>query len=99
MLTVFTKVSVETLTLFADDYALDEIGHMKFFSRKSQLLWIHALNWLGTIKAYICSKIDAWSFLVILLTTNLNELSIMRSISPCGIEPSKMIVFQSRLFI
>ena len=46
MLSVFTKMSAETLTLSADDYALDEIGHMKFFSRKSQVLWIHALNWL-----------------------------------------------------
>jgi len=46
MLNVFTKISAEKLTLSADDYALDEIGHMKFFSRKSQVLWIHALNWL-----------------------------------------------------
>jgi hypothetical protein len=35
--------------------------------------------------------------LVILLTTNINELSIIRSISLWGIEPSKIIVFQSRL--
>ncbi|TWX64772.1 alpha/beta hydrolase [Colwellia demingiae] len=46
MLKVFTKVNAETLTLSPDDYALDEIGHMKFFSRKSQVLWIHVLNWL-----------------------------------------------------
>jgi predicted alpha/beta hydrolase len=46
MLNVFTKISAEKLTLSADDYALDEIGHMKFFSRKSQVLWIHALSWL-----------------------------------------------------
>lgn len=46
MLTVFTKLSAETLTLSPDDYALDEIGHMKFFSRKSQVLWTHALSWL-----------------------------------------------------
>ena len=46
MLSVFTKIKAETLTLSADDYALDEIGHMKFFSRKSQVLWMHALNWL-----------------------------------------------------
>lgn len=46
MLSVFTKINAETLTLSAGDYALDEIGHMKFFSRKSQVLWIHTLNWL-----------------------------------------------------
>jgi len=46
MLTVFTKMNAETLTLSPKDYALDEIGHMKFFSRKSQVLWTHALNWL-----------------------------------------------------
>ncbi len=46
MLNVFSKMTAETLTLSADDYALDEIGHMKFFSRQSQALWTHALNWL-----------------------------------------------------
>jgi predicted alpha/beta hydrolase len=46
MLSVFSNLSAETLTLSAKDYLLDEIGHMKFFSRKSQVLWIHALNWL-----------------------------------------------------
>ena len=46
MLSVFTKINAEKLTLSAGDYALDEIGHMKFFSRKSQVLWINALNWL-----------------------------------------------------
>lgn len=46
MLSVFTQSNAETLTLSPGDYGLDEIGHMKFFSRKSQALWIHALNWL-----------------------------------------------------
>jgi len=46
MLTVFTKLSSQTLTLSPRDYALDEIGHMKFFSRRSQILWTHVLNWL-----------------------------------------------------
>jgi predicted alpha/beta hydrolase len=46
MLTVFTKLNPETLTLSPSDYSLNEIGHMKFFSRKSQALWFHALNWL-----------------------------------------------------
>jgi len=46
MLSVFTKSNPETLTLSSADYDLEEIGHMKFFSRKSQILWIHALNWL-----------------------------------------------------
>lgn len=47
MLSVFTKLSAQRLTLSPHDYALDEIGHMKFFSRKSQVLWSHASNWLA----------------------------------------------------
>ena len=46
MISVFPKLETETLTLSAKDYSLKEIGHMKFFSRKSQVLWGHALNWL-----------------------------------------------------
>lgn len=46
MLSVFTKSNPEKLTLSSADYGLDEIGHMKFFSRKSKALWFHALNWL-----------------------------------------------------
>ncbi|GAA6172575.1 alpha/beta fold hydrolase [Colwellia sp. KU-HH00111] len=46
MLTVFTQLNAETVTLSPKDYALDEIGHMKFFSRKSHVLWSYALNWL-----------------------------------------------------
>ncbi|MGB2742019.1 MAG: alpha/beta fold hydrolase [Cognaticolwellia sp.] len=46
MLMVFTKSNAERLILSPNDYALDEIGHMKFFSRKSQVLWRHALQWL-----------------------------------------------------
>jgi predicted alpha/beta hydrolase len=46
MLSVFTKSNAETLTLSPIDFGLDEIGHIKFFSRKSQALWVHALNWL-----------------------------------------------------
>ena len=46
MISVFSKLETETLTLSAKDYSLKEIGHMKFFSRKSQVLWEHALNWL-----------------------------------------------------
>jgi predicted alpha/beta hydrolase len=46
MLSVFPKLQAETLTLFSKDYELNEIGHMKFFSRRSQALWSHALNWL-----------------------------------------------------
>ena len=46
MLSVFTRLKAETLTLTPADHSLDEIGHMKFFSRKSQTLWSYALNWL-----------------------------------------------------
>lgn len=35
MLSVFTKTNADTLTIYSDDYGLDGIGHMKFFSKKS----------------------------------------------------------------
>lgn len=47
MLRVFPHLSAERLTLSPKDYGLDEIGHMKFFSRKSQMLWPLALDWLN----------------------------------------------------
>nr|WP_067654842.1 alpha/beta fold hydrolase [Ferrimonas marina] len=46
MISVFPKMRAETLTLRKEDYGLDEIGHMKFFSRKSEVLWRHATDWL-----------------------------------------------------
>lgn len=46
MISVFSKLESETLTLSAEYYGLKEIGHMKFFSRKSKVLWKHALDWL-----------------------------------------------------
>ncbi len=45
MLSVFTKMNAETLTLTPKDYGLHEIGHMKFFSRKSEKLWEKAIHW------------------------------------------------------
>lgn len=47
MLSVFTSLKAKTLTLSAQDYGLDEIGHMKFFSRRSESLWCYALIWLN----------------------------------------------------
>lgn len=46
MLTVFENVKAETMTLSPQEYNLDEIGHMKFFSRKSSQLWTLVLSWL-----------------------------------------------------
>ncbi|TQV72203.1 alpha/beta fold hydrolase [Aliikangiella marina] len=46
MLKVCPKLSAQTLTLKPEDYDLTEIGHMKFFSRKSQALWKLPLEWL-----------------------------------------------------
>lgn len=46
MLSVFKKLEAKTITLSAQDYELSEIGHMKFFSRRSKVLWHYALNWL-----------------------------------------------------
>jgi predicted alpha/beta hydrolase len=47
MLSVFPKLKAQTLTLNPHDYGLKEIGHMKFFSKKSDGLWPLALNWLN----------------------------------------------------
>lgn len=47
MLSVFTNLIPEVLTLTPKDHSLKEIGHMKFFSRKSQCLWPIALEWLN----------------------------------------------------
>jgi len=46
MISVFKKLPARKLTISAKDHDLDEIGHMKFFSRKSETLWAYALNWL-----------------------------------------------------
>lgn len=46
MLSVFTKVNAEKTTLAPQEHQLKEIGHMKFFSRKSESLWQLPLNWL-----------------------------------------------------
>jgi len=46
MLSVFSKLKIERVTLTPENYELNEIGHMKFFSRKAKILWPHALNWL-----------------------------------------------------
>lgn len=48
MISVFKTLPAHRLTLSAKDHGLDEIGHMKFFSRKSKVLWKYALNWLET---------------------------------------------------
>jgi len=45
MLSVFKEIEVNTLSLSPQACDLKEIGHMKFFSRKSQSLWPHVLHW------------------------------------------------------
>lgn len=47
MAEVFTKCNHQFLTINPSTYQLKEIGHMKFFSRKSNELWVLALNWLN----------------------------------------------------
>lgn len=46
MLAVFTKAKGKIITLNPKEEELKEIGHMKFFSRKSERLWLLALDWL-----------------------------------------------------
>lgn len=47
MISAFTKLPAKKLTLSAKAHALTEIVHMKFFSKKSNVLWVYALNWLA----------------------------------------------------
>jgi predicted alpha/beta hydrolase len=47
MQSVFTSLTPKKLTLSPKDHGLVEIGHMKFFSRRSKVLWQHALDWLA----------------------------------------------------
>jgi len=46
MISVFANINAETKTLLPHEYGLKEIGHMKFFSKKSQNLWSYAIDWL-----------------------------------------------------
>jgi len=48
MLSVFKKLPANKLVLSAKEHGLDEIGHMKFFSKKSKVLWSYPLDWLAT---------------------------------------------------
>lgn len=47
MLSIFPKLPVKRLTLAAHEHNLKEIGHMKFFSKRSKVLWTLALEWLA----------------------------------------------------
>lgn len=46
MAAVFTKLRPEIIELAPADYNLKEIGHMKFFSKKSKILWKLLTDWL-----------------------------------------------------
>ncbi|NMP30389.1 alpha/beta fold hydrolase [Thalassotalea sp. M1531] len=46
MVSVFKQLPAQTKTLKAENYGLNEIGHMKFFSRQSKPLWQYAIEWL-----------------------------------------------------
>lgn len=46
MMRVFPNMQGQTKTLIPSDYGLKEIGHMKFFSRKSNMLWTLATEWI-----------------------------------------------------
>jgi len=47
MLSVFPQLKAEEITLDPKKHNLKEIGHMKFFSQKSEKLWRHTLDWLA----------------------------------------------------
>ncbi len=46
MISVFTKSKTEILRLDPDELGFEDIGHMKFFSRKRNSLWNIAIDWL-----------------------------------------------------
>lgn len=46
MATVFSNMDKRIQMLKPNDFGLSEIGHMKFFSRKSTGLWVLATQWL-----------------------------------------------------
>ena len=45
MILVFPKIQVKRLKLDPNKYQLNEVGHMKFFSKKNKILWQIALDW------------------------------------------------------
>lgn len=47
MLSVFPQLKADKITLDPKEHNLREIGHMKFFSQKSEKLWQHVLDWLA----------------------------------------------------
>lgn len=48
MIRVFPHMQATTKTLVPAEHGLKEIGHMKFFSRKSHMLWGMATEWIRT---------------------------------------------------
>jgi len=46
MISVFSQSPATTYRLCPTEHGLSEIGHMKFFSRKSQVLWPHVIEWI-----------------------------------------------------
>ncbi|MEI4551054.1 serine aminopeptidase domain-containing protein [Pseudoalteromonas spongiae] len=48
MLSVCPNLVANTLTLSPADHNLNEIGHMKFFSRRANTLWPIVLDWLNS---------------------------------------------------
>ncbi|WP_028117538.1 alpha/beta fold hydrolase [Ferrimonas senticii] len=46
MLAVYPKLQAQRLQLIPSQHQLNDIGHMKFFSRQAQSLWPIALEWL-----------------------------------------------------
>ncbi|MEM1221098.1 MAG: alpha/beta hydrolase, partial [Bacteroidota bacterium] len=48
MVRVFPNMTAEIVALEPKELGFADLGHMKFFSRKRNQLWEHALNWLST---------------------------------------------------
>lgn len=46
MIRVFPNLKIEKLTLNPSEYNLNEIGHMKFFSKQNKVVWDIVMDWL-----------------------------------------------------
>ena len=48
MVRVFPNLPAEVMALNPTELGVSDIGHMKFFSKKRNQLWVYALDWLST---------------------------------------------------
>ena len=50
MVRVYTSINTEIKTLKPEDYGFNDIGHMKFFSKRRSKLWELAMDWVMSVE-------------------------------------------------